>query len=267
MFLVATVALSLASLGSGRRWLWIVGIVPPTAVIVLSFRRFAWAELAAVLVILVAVRGVRLGRDQMRRLGLVALVLVIGLGLLVSSRDAEQYLERIRTFNFISPSASKYAVTNQSHLDDILDGWDRVRENPILGQGVGDRFVGERTASWKGTGGNIHNGPLTVWVLFGALGLAQYIAGYILLILLLWRRARGDDHEAPVVRGIFAFVTAQFLVSLFVVTWPFAFWQTSILTFALVAAAFPATRGVHERELGPSYPASSSAALAGGFAR
>jgi O-antigen ligase len=243
-FLVGTVALSLAMLTTdSRRRLWLSGIVLPTIVIVLSLRRHSWGELAVVVCILGAVRGVRLWDRRQGRVAPVLVVIAIA-GLAVAlGTGGSRFTQRLASFNVAHASTARYDNTNQSHLDDIRDGWDQVRHHWILGLGVGVRFVGARTFSWKGQGGDIHNGILTVWVIFGLLGVVEYLGGHVLLFRLLRRRVRSEQGEAAAVaRGAFAFLLAQFLVSLTFVTWPFAFWQESILTFAFIALAFPADR-------------------------
>lgn len=239
VYMIAAVAVSAAMLAvQGSRPIWLTGAALPAAVVLLSLRRFAWGELATVIVLILAMHVET--RGALRRLlpPIAALAAVFAL-LIATGGGIGVYAQRLASFDFLTRSSSRYAVTNQSHLDDILDGWDQVKRHPLFGLGVGVTFVGDRTRSWKPVSSQVHNGPLTVWIQFGLLGLVVFLGAHLKLFSAMRSRLRGQTAErAAITRAALAFAVAQFLVTCTITTWTYALWAESIVTFTLIAMVF-----------------------------
>jgi len=241
-YVVAAVALSLVMLRSGRTPnFWWGAVALGTAVVVLSFRRYAWIELGVVFAFFITLSVRYRHRYLVGILG-VALATAVAVA---ASWSILPWSERFASLNIgASASSNQLAATNESHIDDIRDGLDQVRRQPILGLGVGVQWVGERTVVWKGESGMVHNGPVHVWVKFGLPGLAVFFALYAVLFRWLWRRRRGNSFSDLVALGGGIFLFGQFLVTLTIFQWAFDRPETSLLVFALLAAASPV---VHTR--------------------
>lgn len=239
-FMVAATALSLAMLRTGRtRWLWGLGILLPSAVVVLGFRRYAWVELGIVFGVFLLLSG----RNRGRYIAGIAVVAIAAALAIAVSWNQLQWSER---FASLDPWASKQdnalAATNQSHIDDILDGWDQVSTHPILGLGVGVTYIGQRTFKWKGTAGMVHNGPIEIWIKFGVLGMALFFLGYLLIFRSVWKRRHGNNYSDWLAWGAGSFLLANFVITCTIYAWPYAVWEKSVLVFSMIALCFPATR-------------------------
>jgi hypothetical protein len=247
---VAAVAVSLAMLRTRRSpLLWYAGAALCTALVVLSFRRYAWVELAIVFAVFLIISGPERGRY---RWGAIAILGVAAVAVTLTWSSL-QWEER---FASLDPRTTKaenaLAATNQGHLDEIRDGIDQVQARPIFGLGPGVGYVGERTVVWKGTGGMVHNAPLEVWIEFGLLGLLAYLGAYALFFREVWKRRWGTALPDIFAIGAAAFFLANFLVTATVYGWAYSHQQQSIILFGLLAGAFPALRGVTRAVPGPA---------------
>jgi O-antigen ligase len=238
-FTVAAIALSLAMLRSNHTpALWWAGIVICTLVVALSFRRYAWGEAAIVVLVLIAVSTRATRRRYLT--GIAVLAVACGIGVLLTWSSL-QWSERLASLDPRTTSQTNaLAATNTGHLNDILDGLDQVRAHPLFGLGVGAQWVGSRTLGWKQTTGMVHNGPISVWIKFGLLGLVTYFAIYLYTFKRIWKRRHGLANADLIAVGVGAFLFAQFVISITVYEWPFAVPEQSLLIFGLIAAAFPA---------------------------
>ena len=150
-FMVAAVGISMAMLRTGGRGaLWMAGIVIGTAVVILAFRRYAWVELATVFAAFVLLSGAN-RRRYLVSIAAVAAAWLITVALTWSALDWGSRL------NSLDPTLTRdqnvYATTNQGHIDDILDGWDQVRANPVTVSGwasstTARRSRGRATPGW-----------------------------------------------------------------------------------------------------------------------
>jgi O-antigen ligase len=240
-YFVAVVAVSLAMLRSGRiSWLWWLAIAIGTAVVLLSFRRYAWLEIGTVAAVFVLFAH----RGRMRYIIGLAGVAAIAAAAIALTWNSLQWSER---FASLDPSATssqnELAATNENHLDDIRDGLDQIRAHPIFGLGVGVTYVGTRTLVWKGVAGMVHNGPVSVWIKFGAFGLIVYVVSYLALLRRLLARRRGRRPENLFALGALAFFIGSLASTATVYPWIFEQPGSALLAFAVMAAAFPRHSG------------------------
>jgi hypothetical protein len=236
-FMVAAVGVSMAMLRTRRtRALWWAGITIGTAVVVLAFRRYAWIELAIVFAAFVALSGA----SRRRYVISIAGVAVAGVLTVALTWSALDWGGRFASLDPTQTGAQNvYATTNQGHIDDILDGWDQVRANPVTGLGVGVLYHPTRTARWKGDAGMVHNAPIEVWIKFGILGLLVFIGTYVVLFRDIWRRRRRGRVSDLIAFGGGAFLLGNFVVISTVYPWAFSTWEKGILIFSLIAMAYP----------------------------
>jgi hypothetical protein len=252
-YMVATVGISLALLRTGRtRWLWWAGILVGTAIVLLAFRRYAWAEIGTVFGTFLVFSGANRRRYLVGLAGLLAAG-AVAVGLTWSSLN---WSERLASVN---PTATRsqnvLATTNQGHINDILDGLDQVKARPFLGLGTGVLYHPTRSASWKGEAGMVHNAPIEMWIKFGLIGLAAFFATYFVLFREVWRRRNGRQISDLFAFGGGSFLLGNFIVIATVYAWPFGTWEKGILVFAVIAMAFPP--GWRERRAAARAAASS----------
>lgn len=236
-FMVAAVGISMAMLRTRRtRFLWMCGIAVGTAVVALAFRRYAWVELATVFGAFVVLSG----GNRRRYLMSIAAVGVVGIVTVALTWSALDWGSRLASLDPTQTRAENvYATTNQGHIDDILDGWDQVRANPVTGLGVGVLYHPTRSATWKGEAGMVHNAPIEVWIKFGILGVIIFFATYFILFRDIWRRRRRGRVSDLLAFGGGAFLLGNFVVICTVYPWAFSTWEKGILIFSLIAIAYP----------------------------
>ena len=174
--------------------LWWAGIVVGTAVVALSFRRYAWVELATVFAASCcspAPTGVATSSDRSR----VAVACGVTIALTWSRCTgaggwrASIPARRERTTSTRPPTRATSTTSST--------GWDQVRAHPITGLGVGVLYHATRTARWKGDAGMVHNAPVEVWIKFGLLGVIVFFAVYFILFRDIWRRRRRPRSRSP----------------------------------------------------------------------
>lgn len=241
-YMVAAVAVSLAMLRTGRtKALWWAGTGIGTAVVLLSFRRYAWVELAGVAAVFVLFSG----RGRSRYITGLTVLALVGVVVIALTSSTLQWGQRLASVNpFANAATNSLAATNSGHLADIQDGLDQVKAHPIFGLGVGVTYVGQRTVMWKGVAGMVHNGPISVWIKFGLLGVFMYFFCYWVLLRRLWRRRGGRSPANLFALATLAFVVGNLAVTLSVYPWPFETPGGGMLMFALIAGAFAPMRSV-----------------------
>jgi O-antigen ligase len=237
----ALLGISMSSFTSGvaKRVAWLLFATVAMILVVICFRRTYWAELALGMAIM-AVVGTR---HRLR--GLVLLACIAGVGWLAMGPSL---MDRLTSFDFTS-SDNPYATDNVDHVGDVLDAWDQVRASPVMGMGLGRSYATWRIRNWKDESVMVHNAPLHVWLKYGLLGLGFYLAYHLLLLGLLWARARrASASQRAVISATLAYLAAQFFVSLGFTPWPYSAVQSTNLTAFLLAVAFV-------REASCSFPA------------
>jgi O-antigen ligase len=217
--------------------LWWIGIAVGTITVAVSFRRYAWIELAVVVgVFTVASTGAARRRYL---LGIAGLVMACAIGIALTWSQL-QWSERFASLDPNETSSSNaLAATNQGHFDDIFDGIDQIKAHPVFGLGVGVTWTGARTADWKPNTSMVHNTPVMVWIKFGILGLTVYFILYVVLFRSLWRRRRSPSIGGMFAFASLAFLAANFVVSMTVYAWSFETPEQGLLLFLMLAGAYP----------------------------
>lgn len=213
---------------------WLL-VIASGAVVLFSFRRTYWGELAVTVGVLLVFGGGR----RVRVAALMALVAALAL----VSVPGDLFYFRIRSLNPID-STSPLATTNRFHVDDVLDAWDIVRQHPVLGIGQGTPYQTTRLASQKSESWGVHNALLHVWLRFGLVGLIAYV--WFHLSGFRWALGAGGGARViniPVAVG--AYWLGTFVPSLGFSPWPYGALQNSVLVGALLALV---ERSLQERE-------------------
>jgi O-antigen ligase len=220
--------------------------------VLVSMRRTYWGQLGIGLAILLM--GLP-GRLRAR------LTLAAGAGALMALTmlDPNALTGRLQSLRIFSASNSPYAATNNDHVNDLLDAWDVIMMNPLLGNGLGAPYQTERIKAWKSASWGVHNGPLHVWIGYGLLGFVSYALFHVHLFRWLYRRGRepADASARGIACGVFASWVGAFTMSLGFSPWPYGSLQNSMLLgicCALVAASSSARQTQRYRQGAPPLP-------------
>ncbi len=211
--------------------------------VLLSFRRTFWAELGLGTLILLLSRRERRGRK---------ILLAIASLLAVAALLGPAFYDRVHSMDFTRDD-TEFSQGNPDHVGEVLDAWEQVQRNPILGIGLGRSFQTLRIQDWKEESVMVHNAPLHVWLKYGLLGLLCYGWFHLALFRWLWRRlkSRGGSGPMSVVTRVpwllatLAFLAAQFAVSLGFTPWPYSSLQSTILIAFLLAVAISGENTCH----------------------
>jgi len=212
-----------------QRWFWLLLSALAILLVALCFRRTYWGELAVGIVLLaMSARGRR-----MRIVVLTVIAAAIAFLFLGGS-----LAERVSSIDFTQED-TPYAEDNSDHVGDVLDAWAEVRSSPVMGLGLGRSYETWHIRNWKEESVMVHNAPLHVWLKYGLLGLAVYLAYHCCLFHCL----RGQGRQSPpfqraVINAALAYLAAQFLVSLAFTPWPYSAVQSTNLVAFLLAVAF-----------------------------
>jgi hypothetical protein len=217
------------------RALSLVTLLSSALLVLVSMRRTYWGHLGIGLAILL----IGLPGRLRARLGLAA---AAGALMALTMLDPNALAGRLQSLRIFSDSNSPYAATNIDHINDLLDAWDVIMMNPLLGNGLGAPYQTERIKIWKSASWGVHNGPLHVWVGYGLLGLVSYALFHVHLFRWLYRGGRepADASARGIACGIFASWVGAFMMSLGFSPWPYGSLQNSMLLgicCALVAAS------------------------------
>ncbi len=248
-----TAILALAMSDSARsrleRWPWIALASAACLLVLLCFRRTFWTELGIATALLLLMRDGGLRRKVLLPLAILSMV-ALTLG--------PVFYARVQSLDF-TVSDSEFSQGNSDHVGEVLDAWDQVRRRPILGIGLGRSFETPRIQNWKEESVMVHNAPLHVWLKYGLLGLVCYLWFHFVMLRWLWRRRRGvsadfDAESLPAfyaaeralprlrsdgiwVSAAFAYLTAQFVVTLGFTPWPYSSLQSTTLIAFILATA------------------------------
>lgn len=227
----ALLGLSLFGGGSEnrRRWVWLILSAGAILLVALCFRRTYWAEFAVgVALLVITARG--------RRVRTVALPLcMFAIAFLVLGTS---FAERLSSIDFTRDDAP-YSEDNSDHVGDVLDAWTQVRAAPLLGIGLGTSYPTWHIRNWKEESVMVHNAPLHVWLKYGLLGLAVYLAYHLSLFRCLQMQGkRSPPRHRVIINAVFAYLAAQFIVSFGFTPWPYSAVQSTNLIAFLLAVAF-----------------------------
>ena len=212
-----------------RRWVWLILSAGAMLLVALCFRRTYWAEFAVGVALLVmTARGHRL-----RTLALPLCMIVIAFLVLGTS-----FTERLSSVDFTRDDAP-YSEDNSDHVGDVLDAWAQVRAAPLLGIGLGTSYPTSHIRNWKEESVMVHNAALHAWLKYGLFGLAVYLAYHLSLFRCLRIHGkRSPPRHRAIVNAAFAYLAAQFIVSLGFTPWPYSAVQSTNLIAFLLAVAF-----------------------------
>jgi hypothetical protein len=209
--------------GQGRlRALKAAGIAA-SLLVLLSFRRsfwLAWIVGVAVVVLLT----LRSRRIQGIRIYVATTTIAVLLTVTTIAIGTEEVIGRVESF--LPGSNSRYAATNQDHINDVLDAWRVVASNPILGLGIGRHYETELITDWKAESFEVHNAVLHVWLKFGLAGAVIYVLFHFGLV----RVANRSFLTVP----ISGFLVGELAATLFG-TWPYGSFQMSVFHGVLIA--------------------------------
>ncbi len=230
-YMVAGVAVSVPMTRWGRsRVLWWFTIATCSMVVILGFRRYAWIELAAVFGVFLILAGRKYLKGPV----------VIGISVAIAVVFLGSSLNWSSRFASLDPSVSRssniYATTNQGHIDAVRDGLHEIEAHPITGLGTGVNFVGAVTGD---TSGQTQNAAVETWIRYSIVGEAVFFFAYFVLFRDLWRRRRGIRYSDQLGWGIGAYFFGQFIVIMAVYPWPFDTAEKAVLSFSMLAMAFP----------------------------
>lgn len=230
--IVFAALLGFALAGGSPGWaagMWLVASGAASLLVVLCFRRTYWTELALGAALLMVLRG------QRRTVLLVVLALAVATAFLALGAPLS---DRLRSLNFLE-SSSHYSGDNADHVGDLQDAWAQIKEAPILGLGLGRSYPTWEIRNWKDESVMVHNAALHVWLKYGIPGLGSYLMFHAALFRHLHRRRKKlQGAQAALVSVIFAYLVAQFVVSLGFAPWPYSAVQSTNLIAFLLAETF-----------------------------
>jgi len=201
--------------------------------ILLCFRRTYWGELGIGTVILMLLQK----RNQLRHVFVLLCAIIIAVGMLGAS-----FAGRMQSLDVTSED-SQFGADNGDHLYDLIDAWYQVRQSPVMGIGLGVSYRTWHIKSWKTESVMVHNAPLHVWLKYGIVGLVCYLWFHLAWLRWLYRRSkRSTSRNRPFLRAAFAYLAAQFLVTLGFAPWPYSELQLTALMSFLLAAIVAADR-------------------------
>ncbi|HUI84625.1 MAG TPA: O-antigen ligase family protein [Candidatus Binatia bacterium] len=209
--------------GRGERLLW--SWLAPAAcfLVLLCLRRTYWGELAIGTVILLLVRK----RNRVRNLALLLVAVIAAAGFL-----GGPFSSRIQSLD-VSREDTRFSASNADHVHDLGDAWDQIGQSPLLGIGVGTSYATWQIRAWKTESVMVHNAPLHVWLKYGLAGLVCYLWFHVALLRWLYRRSKAAAFCAPA----FAYLAAQFLMTLGFAPWPYSELQLTTLISFIIAVA------------------------------
>lgn len=229
------------------RALSIVTLLSSSMLVFVSMRRTYWGQLGIGLAILLM--GLP-GRLRAR----LTLVAAAGALMALTMLDPTALTGRLQSLLIFSDSNSPYAATNNDHVNDLLDAWDVIMMNPLLGKGLGVQYQTERIEAWKPASWGVHNGPLHVWLSYGLLGLVSYALFHVHLFGWLYRRGREstDASARGIACGVFASWVGAFTMSFGFSPWPYGALQNTMLLGICCAlvAAFSSARQIQRYRQG-----------------
>jgi O-antigen ligase len=107
-----------------------------------------------------------------------------------------------------------------------------------MGIGLGTSYRTWHIRNWKTESVMVHNAPLHVWLKYGIAGLLGYVWFHLALLRWIYRRARAPTaRNHAFLSAAFAYLTAQFVLTLGFAPWPYSELQlTTLISFILAAA-------------------------------
>ena len=205
-----------------------------SVMVLLCMRRTYWGELGIGVLILFVLRK----RHRLRNLAVIGAALALGATMLGGS-----FSSRLQSLD-ITRTDTQFSSDNADHVYDLVDAWEQVRQSPMMGIGLGKSYPTWHIRSWKPESVMVHNAPLHVWLKYGLAGVLSYL--WFHLALLQWLHccasAPATTHRA-FLSAAFAFLAAQFIMTLGFAPWPYSELQLTILMSFIIVAAVAVNRG------------------------
>ena len=218
---------------SRARMLWRMLAAAAFLLVLLGFRRTYWGELALGSFILLFMGQ----RHRLRSFAFVLATVVLAATILGGA-----FSQRLASLD-VTTTDTEFAADNADHLLDLVDAWTQVRASPVLGIGLGTSYSTWHIRSWKPESVMVHNAPLHVWLKYGLAGLLCYLWFHLAWLRWTHRAAkRTGSRHAPLLSAIFAYLVAQFVITLGFAPWPYSEVQLSGLLAFLLALAVSARR-------------------------
>jgi O-Antigen ligase len=203
-------------------------------IVLLCFRRTYWGELGVGTVILLLLRK----RHRLRNVVFLGATLCVAAAVLGNS-----FSSRIQSLD-VTSADTEFGADNADHVLDIADAWDQVRQSPVMGIGLGTSYPTWRIKNWKTESVMVHNAPLHVWLKYGLAGLVCYLWFHLALLRWLYRRSKQTSNNA-FLNAAFAYLAAQFAMTLGFAPWPYSELQlTMLMSFILAATMTSGTNNV-----------------------
>jgi hypothetical protein len=203
-------------------------------IVLLCFRRTYWGELGVGTLILLLLRQ----RHRLRSVVFLGATLCVAAAVLGNA-----FSSRIQSLDVTSAN-TEFGADNADHLLDIADAWDQVRQSPVMGIGLGTSYPTWRIKNWKTESVMVHNAPLHVWLKYGLAGLVCYLWFHLALLHWLYRRSTQTSNNA-FLNAAFAYLAAQFVMTLGFAPWPYSELQlTTLMSFILAGAMTSGTNNV-----------------------
>jgi hypothetical protein len=222
------------SAAARERLLW-GGLAAAGALLVLlCLRRTYWIELGFGILILLLLRK----RNRLRNLMFLGVVIAAAGALLGAS-----LARRIQSFD-LSNDDSEFSADNADHLHDLADAWEQVQLTPVMGIGLGTSYPTWHIRHWKQESVMVHNAVLHVWLKYGIAGLLCYLWFHVALLRWLYRGFKAEITRHRVFVGAaFAYLAAQFAMTLTFAPWPYSELQlTTLMSFILAVAVMSGVR-------------------------
>ena len=217
-----------------RQKLWWTSLSAASYLLVLlCFRRTFWTELGVATGLLLLLQ-----KQKRRRKMLLAAAVVTAAAVALGPA----FYERMQSLDFTADE-SEFSQGNPDHVGEVLDAWEQVQTQPVLGIGLGRSYLTPRIQEWKEESVMVHNAPLHVWLKYGLLGLGSYV--WFHFAIFRWLRQRHRVLAAPADQvwpgAALVLMAAQFAVSLGFTPWPYSSVQTATLTSFVLAVAITGT--------------------------
>ncbi len=212
-----------------HKLLWMALAAAACLIVLLCFRRTYWGELAIGTALLMLLQR----RHRVRNFALIVTTLCIAALTLGNS-----FAARVQSLDVMQMD-SDFGADNADHWHDLLDALDQVRQSPLLGIGVGTAYPTWRIRNWKTESVMVHNAPIHVWLKYGVAGAICYLWFHLALLRWLHRRSKFlPAGESAFLHVAFAYLTAQFVMTLGFAPWPYSELQLTTLISFILAAAF-----------------------------
>lgn len=215
---------------------WILLAAACCLLVLLCLRRTYWGELGIGVCVLTSLQT----RHRARKLLLLCVTAAVALAIL-----GPNFLSRMQSLDPDSDD-TQFSADNADHVHDIADAWDQIQLSPWMGIGVGTAYSTWHIRRWKAESVMVHNAPLHVWLKYGLAGLLCYLWFHIAMLRWLYSKTRiGDPCLRAFLQAAFAYLLAQFLMTLGFAPWPYSELQLTVLMSALLAASVAASRPAH----------------------